>query len=148
MCRIIREAFDGKTWDDLAGLRIGATNDYYYGAGFERADKEGKLVIERVYSDEQNFKKLLAGRMDLFAVNLDSGLTLIQDKFTQEETESVTYHKFPLDEGSLVLMFSKQDEKNKRLVTLFNKGLQRLRASGKYDLYFKESRQGKYRNAL
>lgn len=139
-------AFDWKKWSDLDGLRIGATIDYYYGKGFEQAEKKDMLLVERVYSDEQNFKKLIAGRLDLFAVNLESGLTLVSDKFSSTEAESVTYHKFPLDEGPLVLMFSKKDEKNKRLVDLFNKGLKKLRATGKYDLYYEESRQGKYRN--
>ncbi len=32
------------------------------------------------------------------------------------------------------------------MLTLFNRGLKRLKESGKYDQYFEESRRGEYKN--
>lgn len=141
-----KTTFDWKALDDLVGKRIGATIDYYYGKAFEDAEKEGKLLVEYVHSDELNFRKLVAGRIDIFPANLDAGLSLLHEKFKLEEVDAITYHRLPLDQGPLVLMFSKKVEKNRRLLVLFNKGLKRLRSTGQYDLFFEESRQGKYRN--
>jgi len=40
---------------------------------------------------------------------------------------------------------SRKVEKNKRMLELFNKGLKQLKAAGKIDRYFSESRRGDYR---
>jgi len=41
-------------------------------------------------------------------------------------------------------MFSKKIERNKHMLKLFNKGLKRLKESGKYNQFLEESRRGEY----
>ena len=136
--------FDWKIWDDLKDLEIGQTRGYYNGDEFSKALKEGKLNIQVANNDQINFKKLLHRRINIFPANLDAGLDLLNSKFKKEDRDSITYHPLPVDQGPLVLMLSRKNEKNKRMLILFNKGLKRLRESGLYDQFFEESRQGKY----
>ena len=136
--------FDWKEFSDLKDMRIGGTNEYYYGKAFEEAENEGTILVERVPSDELNLRKILKNRIEICPMNLDAGLSLLQTKFNQEEIDSISYHPRPLDEGPLVLMFSKKVAKNKEIVNIFNQGLRRLKESGRYDQFFEESRQGKY----
>lgn len=136
--------FEWKTWSDLKGLNIGAVYDSYYGKGFEKAVKNGMLFIENVPLDIQNFKKLLLGRIDIVPKNLNSGLSLLQTEFKPEVRSLITYHPLPLDQGPLVMMFSKKSERGMRMLTLFNKGLRTLKRDGRYDQYFAESQRGDY----
>lgn len=136
--------FEWKTWDDLKGINIGAVYDYYYGKGFEKAKKEGTLIIDNVPFDIQNFKKLLLERIDIAPANLNFGLSLLQTEFKPEERALITYHPLPLDQGPLVMMFSKKSKSSMRMLKLFNKGLRQLKSDGRYDRYFHESQRGDY----
>lgn len=136
--------FEWKTWDDLKGINIGAVYDSYYGKGFEKAEIDGMLTIDNVPLDFQNFKKLLLGRIDIVPKNLNAGLSLLQTEFTPEERSLIRYHPLPLDQGPLVMMFSKKSKSGKRMLTLFNNGLRQLKSEGRYDQYFHESQRGDY----
>jgi len=137
--------FEWKTVNDLKGIKIGVTRGYTYGDEFDKAVKEGRLQVDEVRSDELNFKKLLGGRFDGFPIEMDVGYYLINSKLTQEESKLITHHSLPIMETPLSLILSKKAEKNKRLLELFNRGLKRLKDSGKYDQYLDDSRQGKYK---
>ncbi len=136
--------FDWKTCNDLKGIEIGTVNGSYYGKEFEKAEKGGKLTIQKVHSDELNFRKILYKRIAISPKNLDAGLSLLHSEFKPEERKLITYHPLPLDRGPLVLMFSKKVKKNKRMLILFNQGLRQLKKDGRYDQFFKESRRGDY----
>lgn len=135
--------FNWKEMKDLAGKHIGATIDYNYGDAFAKAEADGTLTVERVSSDEQNFRKLLAGRIDIFPLDLDVGLAMLRESFTPEEAAQITYHPLPIESYTYSLMLSKKVERNKELIDLFNAGLKELIASGKVQQYIDESRQGK-----
>lgn len=136
--------FDWNGFNDLKGLLIGTVNGSYYGNEFDKAKKEKKLIVEEVTSDIQNFKKILYDRIDIVPKNLDAGLNLLHTDFKPEERALITYHPTPLDQGPLVMLFSKKLDKSKRMLELFNKGLKKLKRNGKYDQFFKESRNGNY----
>jgi len=58
-----------------------------------------------------------------------------------------TYHPRPVDKDKkrqFRLLLSKKMKDSKRMVETFNRGLERLKASGKYDQYFAESQRGDY----
>lgn len=138
-------SFDWNTIKDLKGIEIGLTIGYsIYGEKFNDAEKQGKLLIERVPSDVINFRKLLKGRIQIFPTSLDSGYRFLQKNFTQKEIQLITYHPKSLENIFYYLVLSKKIQRNKRVMPLFNKGIERLRSSGKYDQYFKESREGRY----
>ena len=136
--------FHWNTLDDLKGIFIGATQTYAYTPEFLEAIKKQSLNIELISSDETNLRKLLKGRIDIFPLNIDVAYALLASKFTQHERESITYHPRPLYSIYTHVIFSKKIKKNIRMRELFNKGLKRLKESGKLDQYLKESKRVDY----
>ncbi|MCP4104420.1 MAG: amino acid ABC transporter substrate-binding protein [Desulfobacteraceae bacterium] len=136
--------FDWKTIDDLKGIKIGSTIGYSYGKAFDDADKKGELNNERVPSDEMNFRKLFAGRIQVFPMQMDIAYDLLNRKFASE-VQLVTYHPKLLNDLPVYLILSKnKTEQSNRIVKLFNKGLKQIKESGKYDKYFEEVTNGYY----
>ncbi|MCJ7433476.1 MAG: transporter substrate-binding domain-containing protein [Anaerolineales bacterium] len=135
--------FDWKEMKDLAGLNIGATIDYDYGEAFMQAEKAGEINVDRVPTDEQNFKKMLLGRIDIFPLDLDVGLAMLHQNFSAEEIAQITYHSQPIESYPYSLILSKKVPRNAELIVLFNAGLKELIDSGKMQLFIDESRQGK-----
>ncbi len=136
--------FNWNTIDDLSNIPIGGVLYYNYLEAFEKAEKSGKITVDRTTSELLNFKKLLAGRITLFPVDLNFGYSLINKNFSPEKTAQLTHHKKPLYSEPVVMLMSKKVKKNKRLLALFNKGLKRLKESGKFKQYFDASRRGEY----
>lgn len=139
-----RADFDWHSINDLAGLEIGTVYGFHYSTAFTQASQDGKLATQVEHSDVLNFRKLLNGRVDLVPKNLEGGLSLLRSEFTAEEAAQITWHPTPLDEGPLVLMFSRDNERNAGLVERFNSGLAKIKQDGRYDQFFAESRRGDY----
>jgi polar amino acid transport system substrate-binding protein len=136
--------FDWKSYDDLKSLKIGATHGYFYGDEFKKAEEEGQINIEYVTADAQSLKKSLLGRIDIFPLNVLTGYSLIKNNLTLEEFEKFTHHPKKLAEPSDSHIIFAKNEKNDRMMKLFNKGLKQLIASGKLKQYFEESNRGDY----
>jgi polar amino acid transport system substrate-binding protein len=136
--------FDWNTLEDLKGISIGATQTYAYTPEFLEAIDKQTLNIELIASDEINFKKLLKGRTNIFPLNIDVAYALLANKFTLHERESITYHPRELYSIQSHLIFSKKNERNIRMLALFNSGLKRLRVSGKFGEYFEGIQRGEY----
>lgn len=137
-------SFDWKTMDDLKEIDIGATIGYFYSKEFEKAEKGGGLLIERIPTDEHNFRKLLKKRIKIFPVIEPVGYDILNSHFTSKEVQLVTHHPKPLAGSVQTLLLSKKSKRNKKMLKLFNRGLKRLKDSGEYDRYFEESRRGEY----
>jgi polar amino acid transport system substrate-binding protein len=136
------------TMDDLQGKKIGVAASYFYGEAFERAKQKGIFTVQEVPKDELNIKKLLSGRFDAFAMEIDTALYLMQTALSPEDTAKIMYDPHILLESQQCVIFSKKHERSSHFVEVFNRGLQRLKESGKYDQYITESRQGKYLTIL
>lgn len=121
-----------ETLDDFKDMRIGATREYTYTKEFWDAKESGRLDIEIANTDELNFKKLLKGRIDTFPTGPLSGQKVLRESFGMEAAGTVTFHSKPLVAPTAHLLFSKQLENGKELVNIFNKGLSKLRESGRY----------------
>jgi polar amino acid transport system substrate-binding protein len=102
--------------------------------------------VVRNETDIQNMTSLLRGEIDIFVVNPDVGYYLIQQHFRPEERKKFACHPKPLRTSTNHVIFPKQNSKSERLLHRFNDGLRQLKASGKYDQYFTESRRGEYTN--
>ncbi|WP_438463276.1 substrate-binding periplasmic protein [Marinomonas sp. PE14-40] len=134
-------------WDsmvDLEDKQIGVTDGYFYGSMFENAKNNERFKVQYVSSERLNLIKLLGGRMDAVAMGLDAGLYMIKRDLSPDQADRITYHPRLLAETFQGVVFPKKLERSARLVKTFNKGLKRLKASGKYDQYFAESRAGLY----
>ena len=130
--------FQWREYADLKGLSSGATSGYNYGDGFNKAQQNGTLTVQTVPSDELNFKKLLRKRFDIFPSNLHVGYQQIKNNFSSVDAEKFTHHKKVLTDNDLHLIFGKNSAANQGFLKAFNKGLQKLKASGKFDQYLAE----------
>ncbi|MCP4552670.1 MAG: amino acid ABC transporter substrate-binding protein, partial [Bacteroidetes bacterium] len=128
--------FNWNTLDDLKNIVIGTGEGYGFGSEFEKAEKEGRIDVQRVPTDEMNVKKLMLGRIKLYPQDVVVGYDLINKMVSHTESQKITYHPKPLLEKPQHLLLSKKIKRNKRMLNLFNKGLQRLKDSGKYNQYF------------
>ena len=134
-------------WDSMADLKnkqIGITDGYFYGDMFEEAKQNKLFKVQYVSTERLNITKLLGGRMDAVAMGMDPGLYMIKKDLPADQADRITYHPKLLAETFQSVVFPKKLERSARLVETFNKGLKRLKASGKYDQYFAESRAGLY----
>ena len=135
---------DWKSLDELKGQRIGATAGYTYTPEFWDAAKSGSLDIAEASTDELNFKKLLKGRIDMFATSAIVGQNILNEHFEEGEADKVTYHPQPLVSSSGHLLFSRKLANGQDLVDTFNRGLAELRDSGQYDQFWADLNAGRY----
>jgi polar amino acid transport system substrate-binding protein len=133
--------FDWQTVDDLRGMRLGATRGYYYGKAFNRAELAGHLNIQRINSDEVALRQLLAGRIELFPIAKTVALDLLAQHFTAAERAQLSFHPRALSRHNQHLLLSRQVAGNAALIERFNRGLARLRDSGKIAQYLLEAQQ-------
>jgi polar amino acid transport system substrate-binding protein len=118
-------------YQQMTGVRMGGTSGYEY-----TFDKYPDIVMDRTaVTDEQNFRKLAAGRFDVFPANLDVGRAIMRSTLTPEQAELITWDPNPYNITHYHLMLNKINKNNPRYLTLFNKGLKRLKESGRLDQY-------------
>jgi len=136
--------FQWESYDDLKKYKIGVTRGYFYGEEFKEAVENGKIKVDVTTTDEQNFKKLVYNRFDIFPVNLITSYHIARKSLSPTELELITYHPKNLAPPSTNHVIFVKNEKGERILQLFNKGLNRLKESGKIDQYFGESERGEY----
>jgi len=126
--------FDWNTMDDLTPFRISITSSYSYEKDFDSAVKQGKIVPYIVYRDIVNIQNLIQGRVDIFPMEKKVGYALLRKNFSPEEQARVTHHPKSLETTFPTVIISKQIDpaRAQHLVTAFNKGLKRLKQSGRY----------------
>lgn len=134
--------FDWDTIGDLHGLRFG----YLIGRQslpqeFLDAENAGELTVERVGVEEQNIRKLLAGRIDAIIGSPLSIPFILKARFSPEEVAQVAAHPKPLFEDGYYVVFSKQ--LSLRAIKDVNDGIQQLRENGQFDRWLSEALQKK-----
>lgn len=128
--------FKWKTYEDLKGLRIGATISYHYGDRFMAAETKGELHVIRVKSDLQSLHMLLKKRIDIFPHDLTVAYYEISKNFPPEKVQAFAHHSLPLYEKGGYLLLSKKNEKNKKMMKLFDQAFTQFKQQGKYDQYY------------
>ncbi|MDG9669296.1 transporter substrate-binding domain-containing protein [Hahella sp. CR1] len=139
--------FDWRGIDDLIGLRIGATDSYTYGEAFDDAARDGLLSVEYVASDKLNIRKLLAGRIQIFPMEIEVGYSLINQELSPIQTLLITNHHRPILETPFCVVISRKISplRAEQILQALNSGLEGLRSSGRYEEMLWQSRIGKYR---
>ncbi|WP_431685636.1 substrate-binding periplasmic protein [Hahella sp. NBU794] len=139
--------FDWKNIDDLVGLRIGGTDGYTYGEAFDNAARAGRISVEYVVSDKLNIRKLLAGRIQIFPMEIEVGYSLISQELSPVQTLLITNHHRPIMETPICVAISRKidPDRAKLILKALNDGLESLRNSGRYEEMLWQSRIGKYR---
>lgn len=120
--------------DDLRGLSIGATLGYTYGEKFKEMEESKAIDVQRTGSDEQNLRKLLAGRVQGVVLSRAVGTRLLQ-ALGGELNQRITFDPRPINSGPLHVIFPKSSANSEAWLTLFNRGLRQLKASGSVDRY-------------
>ena len=136
-------AFDWKTIDDLRRWRLGAGAGYSYGEPWDSAVASGRLVIEEAADDVTNLLKLLHGRIDAMAMQVDVAETLMRLQLKPLEAAQITRHPRLLARGPVCLALSRQLPGAAELLARFNRGLQRLRQRGAYAAIVAEALQAR-----
>ena len=111
----------------------------YYEEDFRNAEEIGNVQVEWVPQDEMLLKMLVAGRIDVYVQDLHVGCSLLQEHLTPEERQLVTHYPEPYIVTTGNLLLSRNVERNSEMLVLFNRGLQRLRESGRLDEYSAEA---------
>jgi polar amino acid transport system substrate-binding protein len=120
-------------WDgrSVAAVRMGGTAGYEY-----VFDKDPRIVMDKsAASDTLNFRKLAASRFDVFPANLDVGRHIMRSELPPEQADLITWDPRPYNITQYHLLLSQRDPASRRYMVLFNRGLKRLRESGKYAEY-------------
>lgn len=124
--------FKWETLNDLKGKTVGITSGYVYSDAFKEYIDDGKITFEEASNDEANFKKLLAGRIDIFPMEKIVGRRLIKNTLTLEDQKKITFHPKPLQNFHTYLLLSKTNPVNAERMDQFNKSLHDLKNSQKY----------------
>jgi polar amino acid transport system substrate-binding protein len=132
-------SFDWKTFDDLVRYRIGGVAGYEY--LFQNIPG---IKLDRAATDELCMRKLMAGRFDLFPTSLDAGMYLLRTRFSASEAASLTVHKGAYNSTRYHLILPRALASSPRHLELFNKGLKKLKDSGRYAQYMDDLAAGKY----
>lgn len=113
---------------DLEGLRIGVIRGWSYGDAFDAARRQGRLQVEEVAGDAQNFSKLASGRLDLVvAVEQAGSAQLASGRFPM-----VVALPQPLAVNPTHLAFHKSAHM-KPLLARFDRAIDELRRSGQHE---------------
>jgi polar amino acid transport system substrate-binding protein len=134
-------------WDslqDLQGLKIGGTTKYHYGKEFMDAIVTETLDIEFTSKDEFNYKKLLAGRIQIFPNDPAVGYAQIRSYLSAEEASLLTHSPKVFGVSTLHLIMNKNNKRNKYFLDKFNAGLKKLKISGRYQQMLQDMKTGKY----
>lgn len=126
---------DGKIRDisytelsDLKKYRIGGVRGYWY----EKKFREAGIELELVTSEEQNLKKLGAGRVDLVPIDETAGWDIIKRLFPKEEVGKFFTLTKPFHTKDCFLMTSKQYPNGQELLTKFNTALKKVKDNGDF----------------
>lgn len=120
------------SWSDFSDL-----NNYSIGAmiGYGDTDilKANNIEVQETKDELTNLKKLLAGRIDAFAMNEVVGNQIIKQNLSAaEQSQLKTYPENPLVQSNMHAVFS-PNARGEKLAADFDKGLKMLIDSGRYD---------------
>ena len=135
---------DWKTFEDLKNYKFGATRGYTYTKEFWEAAKTNRINVDLTNSDLQNFKKLLAGRIDIFPSGLVNGNSILQKEFDESKSQLLSFHPKPLSKTTGHLAFTRSRKNSENLRRIFNQGLAKLKKEGLYDKFKDDLLAGKY----
>lgn len=124
--------FDWASVEDLEGMSVGATQDYSYNKKLASLVGRGTVSVDVTTSDEANFRKLLAGRIDLFPMDPLVGMAMIDQWMTPEEAKELTFAPKPFKSSYYHVLFGHKNPRSNILRYRLNEGLRALWASGEF----------------
>ena len=110
--------------EDLYNKKVGIHRGWSYGDAFDAAVKQGKITAEEVNNDDQNFQKLISGKIDC-VIAVQEVAQSVQKKY------AVSFSATPFNMGITYLAFNKSQNK-KALLDQFNAFVKAMKASGDF----------------
>ncbi|MDZ4116123.1 MAG: transporter substrate-binding domain-containing protein [Xanthomonadaceae bacterium] len=98
----------------------------------EKIYKDKGIAADAVPLEDTNFKKMLAGRIDVYQTSKVVGYSTIAKLFTPEEAKLFTNHPTPVKQAEYFILFSKKTPNGKALADKFDTGMKKLKDSGAY----------------
>lgn len=129
---------DWESLEDLEGYTVGLIKGYNYGPHMAEAVKEGLLSAEATDSEEQSIKMLQKKRFELWPCEVDVGLYLIETFLSPSEAGQLSYNPRPVQVSDLCLLLSREIGENREYLERFERGLQTLKDSGRYNEIIEE----------
>lgn len=139
--------FDWKTVDDLKKYKVGGIQAYSYGPAIDALIANNAIQIENVNRPQQNFRKLLKDRIDIFPIEVNVGNSILKKYFTLNHRQEITYNTKPFLNNSSFLLFPRSLESSQNLLVMFNQHLQKFKDDGRYESYFEKLKNGYYDKA-
>ena len=118
--------------EDLQQQRIGLTIGYAYSDVFKPLQAKYPAMFSEAPSDLLNLKKLLHRRLDLVPLERGVGRHLLRIAFTPQEREQIVAQEQSISLFFSHLLLSRSVPGNEQRMQLFDQGLDRLKASGRY----------------
>ena len=136
-----KKMIEWQTMNDLKRYNIGTL----LGETSTKMLTQSGLSVDNAATSEQCFNKLLAGRIDIFPLEILTGLELLKMKLSMEDARRITYHSKPFFETPASVLFSKKLKENELLVKVFDHGLDTMKKEGRYDALYRDLLEGKYK---
>jgi polar amino acid transport system substrate-binding protein len=128
--------------EDLAGKRIGTVVGYANTDSFDRKVAAGELRAIPTSDDATNLLRLVARRIDLAVVDRFVLAYLLKtDARLRAHADSLRFDARSLEDKGLHLCF-RNDAVGRRLLTLFDRGLDKLNPQGLLDRYVERMVEG------
>jgi polar amino acid transport system substrate-binding protein len=119
-----------KSLAELAPYKIGATLGDHYSDEFSALQASGKLHVDFANDDLANMRKLLVGRVDLFAMEESAGYTLIHDSFAPADQEKFAAQANAISAVPSFFVVNRGNPRGRELIERFERGLRLLAQSG------------------
>jgi len=135
----IRKENKGKiffnSFEDLTGLKIGATSGFAYTPEFWQAAQEGVFTLDTVVNNTLNLKKLVHGRFDTFASNTIETLYSAKQSGYLDE---IDYLDKPLKQRPYFNTFVKASDYPDldEVIKGYNKVLKEMKQDGRYQVIY------------
>jgi polar amino acid transport system substrate-binding protein len=121
-----------ETKDDLAGMVIGLTSGYLYSDQFVDLMNDNRYIFQEASSDEANFEKLIAGRIDIFPMERNVGLAMLRSQFPKEQADLIKFDHKPLSAFEPHVFLTKKDPVNEKIIALFDREFESFKTSQDY----------------
>ena len=115
-------------YGDLANYKVAGTKAYSH---VQELQKNGiDTIISEV--EEDSFRKVLSGEADVYPASAIVGAQTIDSIFSAEDAAKFTSHNIPMTIDNMFLLVSKKIPIGSEIIQVFNSGLMKLKASGRY----------------
>lgn len=123
-------------WDsvqDLKPYRVGMIQDYTYTPEIWQAANAGVFKSEKLLDEKTLLKMMLLQRIDIAPLERNVACDMLMHSFTPQEAAKLSaFPKLMTDSFTTHLMLPRKKLESAQRLQDFNRGLEKLRASGEY----------------